>query len=364
MAEYTLHYYTQLGDIARLAINGYGYPTDDYDHSASFIWDPTLPQETLRVTDPENDGFIEDDWPTDSAKNDLSGQTVVDGQYAGSVLDAYHRIGLVGPDGNIAGYLHALAVNPGTGASTLGWVVVEAYPGSLIAGQAYTIPRFEMGGGQGGFYADDQFITCFTLGTLIETNEGNKPVEELQPGDLIATMDNGYQPIRWIGHTTRDAIDLAQNPKLKPIRIAAGALGNGLPERDLTVSRQHRVLVRSKIAQRMFGAEEVLIPAIKLVGLDGIEIIEDCEGVTYFHILFDKHQVIFSEDAPTESLFTGPIALQSVPPEARKEIETLFPEITKPDFVARSARPIPEKGAQIKQLVARHKKRGMPLLNG
>src|SRR5690606_32364085 len=111
--------------------------------------------------------------------------------------------------------------------------------------------------GQGGFYADDQFITCFTLGTLIETNEGNKPVEELQPGDLIATMDNGYQPIRWIGHTTRDAIDLAQNPKLKPIRIAAGALGNGLPERDLTVSRQHRVLVRSKIAQRMFGAEEV-----------------------------------------------------------------------------------------------------------
>ncbi|MDP0927580.1 Hint domain-containing protein [Paracoccus onubensis] len=183
-------------------------------------------------------------------------------------------------------------------------------------------------------------------------------------GDLIATMDDGYQPIRWIGHTTRDAIDLARNPKLKPIRIAAGALGNGLPERDLTVSRQHRVLIRSKIAQRMFGAEEILIPAIRLVGLDGIEIIGDCEEVTYFHILFDKHQVIFSEDAPTESLFTGPIALQSVSPEARKEIETLFPEITEPDFVARSARPIPEKGAQIKQLVARHKKRGMPLLNG
>ncbi|RJE81874.1 hemolysin [Paracoccus onubensis] len=204
---------------------------------------------------------------------------------------------------------------------------------------------------------------CFTSGTLIETSDGNKPIEDLRPGDMIATMDDGYQPIRWIGSTSRDAIDLAQNPKLKPIRIAAGALGGGLPERDLTVSRQHRVLIRSKIAQRMFGAEEILIPAIKLVGLDGIEIIEDCEEVTYFHILFDKHQVIFSEDAPTESLFTGPIALQSVPAEARKEIVTLFPEITEPDFVAQSARPIPEQGKQIKQLVARHKKRGMPLLS-
>ncbi|RJE81873.1 hemolysin [Paracoccus onubensis] len=206
-------------------------------------------------------------------------------------------------------------------------------------------------------------LICFTSGTLIETSDGNKPIEDLRPGDMIATMDDGYQPIRWIGSTSRDAIDLAQNPKLKPIRIAAGALGGGLPERDLTVSRQHRVLIRSKIAQRMFGAEEILIPAIKLVGLDGIEIIEDCEEVTYFHILFDKHQVIFSEDAPTESLFTGPIALQSVPAEARKEIVTLFPEITEPDFVAQSARPIPEQGKQIKQLVARHKKRGMPMLS-
>ncbi|WP_245999335.1 Hint domain-containing protein [Paracoccus methylarcula] len=207
-------------------------------------------------------------------------------------------------------------------------------------------------------------IPCFTSGTLIETNQGNKPVEELQPGDMIATLDDGYQPIRWIGSTKRDAVDLAHNPKLLPIRIPAGALGNGLPKRDLMVSRQHRVLVRSKIAQRMFGAEEILIPANKLVGMSGIEIAGDVEDVTYFHILFDKHQVIFSEDAPTESLFTGPVALQSVPPEARKEIETLFPQITEPDFIAEPARLIPEKGKQIKQLVERHGKHGLPMLNG
>ncbi|RNF33718.1 hemolysin [Paracoccus methylarcula] len=205
-------------------------------------------------------------------------------------------------------------------------------------------------------------IPCFTSGTLIETNQGNKPVEELQPGDMIATLDDGYQPIRWIGSTRRDAVDLAHNPKLRPIRIPAGALGNGLPKRDLMVSRQHRVLVRSKIAQRMFGAEEILIPASKLVGMNGSEIAGDVEDVTYFHILFDKHQVIFSEDAPTESLFTGPVALQSVPPEARKEIETLFPQITEPDFMAESARLIPAKGSEVKKLVARHLKHAKPML--
>ena len=243
-------------------------------------------------------------------------------------------------------------------------------PGDIAEGEAVNVIKWTGNEGPTGSgsvptiaYSDIVNPVCFTANTLIETADGNKPVEDLRPGDMIATMDNGYQPIRWIGSTARDAVDLAHHPKLKPVRIPAGALGGGLPKRDLTVGRQHRVLVRSKIAQRMFGAEEILIPAIKLVGLAGIEIVEDCDSVTYFHILFDKHQVIFSEDAPTESLFTGPVALQSVSPEARKEIEILFPEITEPDFVAQSARPIPAKGAQIKQLVERHKKRDMPLLN-
>ncbi|SIT06591.1 Hint domain-containing protein [Paracoccus saliphilus] len=211
-------------------------------------------------------------------------------------------------------------------------------------------------------YGYDQPFICFTANTLIETDHGNKPVEELQIGDMIATMDDGYQPIRWIGSTSRDAIDIARNPKLRPIRIPAGALGGGLPKRDLMVSRQHRVLVKSKIAQRMFGADEVLIPANKLVGVNGIEIAEDIDNVTYFHILFDKHQVIFSEDAPTESLFTGPEALKSVSPAARQEIETLFPQITAPDFIAEPARLIPAKGSAVKKLVARHVKHATPLL--
>lgn len=206
-------------------------------------------------------------------------------------------------------------------------------------------------------------ITCFTTGTMIETAGGLASIETMKVGDAVRTLDNGYQKIRWISSKKVTAAELARNPKLLPIRIKAGALGQGLPERDLRVSRQHRVLIRSKIAQRMFDAMEVLVPAIHLVDLEGVETVRDIESVTYWHILFDKHEVIFSEGALTESLFIGPMALQSVSPEDRQEVEILFPEFMEPDFVPHPVRPIPEKGKAVRRLVERHKKNVQALLS-
>lgn len=205
-------------------------------------------------------------------------------------------------------------------------------------------------------------VPCFTAGTLIETREGSKPVEALSAGDMVITADDGYQPIHWIGSIHRDAVDLAYNPKLKPVCIPAGALGAGLPKLDLMVSRQHRVLVRSNIAKQIFGAKEVLVPAIKLVGYNGIEIATEIEDVTYFHILFDKHQVVLSNGTPTESLYTGPFALKSLSAESLKEIETLFPEITAPGFTPIPARQLSKNGAQIRKMISRHVKNGVPLI--
>src|SRR5690606_24870473 len=115
--------------------------------------------------------------------------------------------------------------------------------------------------------------------------------------------------------------------KLRPIRIRAGALGNGTPSSDLVLSPQHRVLVRSRIAQKMFGATEVLVAARQLLLLDGIDIATDLTEVEYFHMLFDRHEVVISNGALTESLYTGAQALQAVGKAARDEIFTLFPQL-------------------------------------
>lgn len=100
------------------------------------------------------------------------------------------------------------------------------------------------------------YMVCFAAGTRILPPRGEIPVQWLEVGDLVCTADNGDQPIRWISTREVDATG-----PLAPLRIRRGALGKNLPHRDLLVSPQHRLLNRSKVADRMFGSPEVLIAA-------------------------------------------------------------------------------------------------------
>jgi hypothetical protein len=198
-------------------------------------------------------------------------------------------------------------------------------------------------------------VLCFTRGAMIQTARGLRAVEELNIGDAVFVASGGTKRIRWISSSRLGAAALRRCPKNRPVRITAGALGEGLPHRDLLVSRQHRMLLNSQVAQRMFGAREVLVAAIKLVELPGIFVDEDVEEVVYFHILFDDHEIIWAEGAASESLFTGRQALLSIPPAARAELETLFPDMISPAYQALAAAFIPS-GKHQKQLVARHVK--------
>lgn len=221
----------------------------------------------------------------------------------------------------------------------------------LPSGQTITYTTFENGTG----------ITCFVRGTLLETTLGQKPIEQLKVGDVIPTQENGLQPIRWIGKRRLSKAELDKSSELRPIRITAGSLGNGFPNRDLLVSRQHRMLVQSIIAKRMFGRSEILIAAINLTELPGIFIDETVEIVEYYHLLFDRHEVIYAEGAPTESLFTGAEALKAISAEARDEIIAIFPELADLDYLPPSSHLIPC-GKLQKKLVARHVKNNKSVL--
>ena len=204
-------------------------------------------------------------------------------------------------------------------------------------------------------------IPCFAAGTMIETADGPRAVETLVEGDLVRTLDHGLQPVRWVGARRLSAAELAAAEKLRPIRIRAGALGPGTPRADLLVSPQHRVLVRSRIAQRMFGTDEVLVAARQLCQLAGIDIAEDLAAVDYVHILFDRHEVVISNGAATESLYTGPEALKSVGPAARAEILALFPELATRDYAPPAGRTLAS-GRMARKLAVRHAQNGRPLV--
>lgn len=200
-------------------------------------------------------------------------------------------------------------------------------------------------------------VICFARGTRIATPTGQVAVEDLAVGDAVMTQDNGAQQLRWIGSRRFTAQTLASWPKLKPIRIAQGALGMGLPVKDLVVSPQHRVLLRSKVAERMFGAPEILVAAKKLLELEGIDVVEDADGVEYFHFLCDRHELVWSEGAVTETLHTGPEALKTLSDEAREEIFDIFPELAEDtDLTQRETARFTPKGKEVRQLLSRIRK--------
>ena len=212
-----------------------------------------------------------------------------------------------------------------------------------------------------GLTFDTTAVVCFSADALIETQDGPVRAGDLQVGDMVRTRDSGMQPIRWIGTKLLSAQALEANPKLRPIRIRAGALAQNTPSRDLVVSPQHRVLVRSRIAHKMFGTDEVLVAAKQLCQVDGIDIAHDLDSVTYVHFLFDDHQIVFSNGAETESLHTGDEALESVGPAAREEIFALFPELR--DGPARTPARILASGRLGRRLAVRHIQNGRPLVN-
>ncbi|MEW9919039.1 Hint domain-containing protein [Marimonas sp. MJW-29] len=172
----------------------------------------------------------------------------------------------------------------------------------------------------GAFSSDVSFGTfvCFAKGTLIETPSGPVFIESLSEGDLVNTLDDGPQEIRWIGSRK-----VPGTGKGAPVQIAAGALGNIRP---LTVSQNHRMLVTGAMAELLFGQSEVLVAAKHLVNDRTIRIVP-CEEVTYYHFLCDAHQIIFAEGCPAESLYPGTQTLEAVDPDAREEIVALFPEL-------------------------------------
>ncbi|WP_415920412.1 Hint domain-containing protein [Tateyamaria sp. SN6-1] len=180
------------------------------------------------------------------------------------------------------------------------------------------------GSNYGSFVADSSYdsgtVVCFAHGTQIMTPDGPVAVEALQVGQLVDTMDHGAQPIRWIGAQTHP--DPGQNA---PIRIGPDALGQAMPAAPLYVSPQHRVLVRNKVAQRMFGEDEILVAAKALLGTPGVTQASGSRTVRYWHFACDRHEMILANGTWAETLLPGKMAMRALPDAQRRELSAILP---------------------------------------
>lgn len=308
-------------------------------------------------------------------KNDVFGGSENGGSDAGDYVWSRGFQTIVDADGNEA-RLYQIRVGKWTPADDKGGVVdyeveggittVKNYYAFWADPNQYTETGFKLSSGESftitskfnGLgnveYEGFEVITCFVRGSQIETANGLVNVEDLKVGDQLRTKDNGIKAISWIGRSVVTPELLQKAPKMRAIRISKGALGQNIPAQDLFVSPQHRVLINSKIALRMFGESEVLVPAVKLTGIEGIDYVDSNAEIEYFHVMLDQHEIIYANGVETESFYAGKTAIDALSKEERDELLFLFPELLgdTAEYTPTPARMIVDR-ADAKQLVKR-----------
>lgn len=170
-------------------------------------------------------------------------------------------------------------------------------------------------------------VICFAAGTRIATPEGPRPVEALREGDLIETKDDGPQEILWTGRKRMTGARLYAMPHLRPIRVRSGALGLDIPDSDLIVSPQHRLLIKGRAAEMLFQTPEVLVAAEDLINDRSVTVVHKLREVTYIHLMLGRHQVVWANGVETESFHPANTALETVSPEQRERLLRCLPAL-------------------------------------
>lgn len=211
-----------------------------------------------------------------------------------------------------------------------GTIVFEGLDGNGDLVQVVWTPNFDLetwyfnnfsSGNPPGFYTQDTDaattarFACFVAGTEIRTPAGDRRIEDINPGDLVSTLDHGPVPVLWCARSVVPAIGRAA-----PVTLAAGVLGGSSP---LTVSPQHRVLTRHPWHEINFGTAEVLVAARLLV--DGEMVVQQAlPEVAYHHILCERHEILFANGIETESMLLGDEVRGVMGASAQEEFKLSF----------------------------------------
>jgi glycosyltransferase involved in cell wall biosynthesis len=267
---------TPIGTISSATANGGG--TIDLGHGATVNLDGSVPSDitfnfndaSSNVLEISGDSTITPNAFTGTITNMVSGDAVV----LPNVPFVFEGVTTTGSYDVATGVLTITAGDPVTFTLDIPGLQTTSGPVSLT----------QSGGGI------EIQPACYLQGTLILTDRGEVLVETLRVGDAVITHSGEAKPIKWIGRRSYEGAFAAANPDLAPILIRAGALADGIPRRDLYVSREHALYL-----------DRVLIPAHHLVNGTSILATRDINPLRYYHIELEAHDVIYAEGAAAET---------------------------------------------------------------
>lgn len=201
---------------------------------------------------------------------------------------------------------------------------------------------------------------CYAPGSLIETAQGPRRIEDIRPGDLLRSTDHTYHEVRWVWSGTQplDDVDTDQ----KPVLIKAGALGPNQPAQDLVVSGQHRILVGAYGQLADLFQAPVMVPAKALCHLHGVRFMAGKRKITWHHVLCDDHCVIFANGLASESLLLGGMVTASMDRSQLADLSFALGKKVTNETVAPSVLPVLTVG-ETKRILAIHKTRNVDMQN-
>lgn len=161
---------------------------------------------------------------------------------------------------------------------------------------------------------------CLAAEVLLRVPGGTRSAGSLKSGDLVMT-ERGPCPVLWTLLRRVTAETQRHIPALCPMIIPRDALGPGCPSCPLRLSRQHRVALASAIVKRMYGVPQILVPAAKLSGWNGIGPETKPRDVTYVHLLLPHHALLDTSGLTVESLLPGPQLRATLPAESLGQMD-------------------------------------------
>lgn len=170
--------------------------------------------------------------------------------------------------------------------------------------------------------AESPMQMCYAPGTLIQTPEGLRPIETLAVGELVTTFEHGPKPIRWIRNNHRHFDNAPADAR--PVLIRAGALGPGLPNRDLVVSPQHRMFVGGEGHLTGIFRSQVFVPAKALTRLPGIRFMAGKREMLWHHIACDAHEIIFANGCLSETILLGDQVITALEPVQMLNVQGIY----------------------------------------
>ncbi|MBW4963285.1 Hint domain-containing protein [Sulfitobacter sp. CW3] len=287
----------------------------------------------LTITD--DDSVLEGDLYNNEDGND-SNQfgvlTDLSGTYisGGATTTVYSELQyeLSGSDGSTI-TLYYMEMDSDPNSSSGNGIFIGYLPSApLVPGVTYSFSSSNTTPSNDSQYSDIEGAICFTSSSYIKTDEAMVQICDLEPGMRIHTRDNGFQKLLWVYKRVISQHEMAENPNLRPVKIAENAFGPGKPCRDMYLSQQHRLLISDQRNEMLFAESHLLVPAKGLVNDETITIDHEIATVEYVHLLFDGHEIVYVDGIEAESFALGAWSYGTLTDDAREDISTIFPDLS------------------------------------